>query len=83
MRGFSLLALVIGIFGVFNNLIISFLERQRSIAMLRSIGMSKRQSIKMFFIEALTGGLDRGDHRRFVWVCLDFDFADDLKGSRG
>jgi putative ABC transport system permease protein len=60
MRGFSLLALVIGIFGVFNNLIISFLERQRSIAMLRSIGMSKRQGIKMFFIEALSGGLIGG-----------------------
>ncbi|NLM37624.1 MAG: FtsX-like permease family protein [Firmicutes bacterium] len=60
MRGFSLLALVIGTFGVFNNLIISFLERQRSLALLRSIGMSKNQSIKMFFIEALTGGLIGG-----------------------
>lgn len=60
MRGFSLLALVIGIFGVFNNLIISFLERQRSLAVLRSIGMSKKQSIKMFFAEALTGGLIGG-----------------------
>ncbi|NLC54006.1 MAG: ABC transporter permease [Firmicutes bacterium] len=60
MQGFSLLALVIGIFGVFNNLIISFLERQRSLAVLRSIGMSKAQSIKMFFAEALTGGLIGG-----------------------
>lgn len=60
MRGFSLLALVIGVFGVFNNLIISFLERQRALAVLRSIGMSKSQTIKMFFIEALTGGLIGG-----------------------
>lgn len=60
MQGFSLLALVIGIFGVFNNLIISFLERQRALAMLRSLGMSKAQSIKMFFAEALTGGLIGG-----------------------
>lgn len=60
MQGFSLLALVIGIFGVFNNLIISFLERQRSLAVLRSIGMSKYQAVKMFFVEALTGGLIGG-----------------------
>lgn len=60
MRGFSLLALLIGIFGVFNNLIISFLERRRSLAVLRSVGMSKNQALKMFFIEALTGGLIGG-----------------------
>lgn len=60
MQGFSLLALIIGIFGVFNNLIISFLERQRSLAVLRSLGLSKRQSLKMFLIEALTGGLIGG-----------------------
>lgn len=60
MRGFSLLALVIGIFGVFNNLIISFLERQRALAVLRSVGMSKNQALKMFLIEALTGGLIGG-----------------------
>lgn len=60
MIGFSLLALTIGIFGVFNNLIISFLERRRALAILRSVGMSKRQSLKIFFIEALTGGLIGG-----------------------
>ena len=60
LKGFALLALVIGIFGVFNNLIISFLERRRSLAIFRSVGMSKRQSIKVFFIEALTGGLIGG-----------------------
>jgi putative ABC transport system permease protein len=60
MRSFSLMSLIIGIFGVFNNLIISFLERQRSLAVLRSIGMSRRQSVVMFFLESLTGGLIGG-----------------------
>jgi putative ABC transport system permease protein len=60
MKGFALLALVIGIFGVFNNLIISFLERQRTLAIFRSVGMSRKQSIKVFFIEALTGGVIGG-----------------------
>lgn len=56
-KGFGILALIIGVFGVFNNLIINFIERKRSLAIYRSIGMNKKQSIKMIFIEALTGGL--------------------------
>lgn len=60
LKGFSLMALVIGIFGVLNNLVISFIERRRSIAMLRSIGMSRKQTVHMIFIEALTGGLIGG-----------------------
>lgn len=57
LTGFSALALLIGIIGVLNNLIISFLERRYSLAMFRSIGMSKKQIIKMIFIESLTAGL--------------------------
>ena len=60
LNGFSLLTLVIGIFGVMNNLVISFIERKRSLAVFRSIGMSKKQTIKMIFIEAFTGGLIGG-----------------------
>jgi putative ABC transport system permease protein len=56
LNGFSIMTMVIGIFGVLNNLIISFIERRRSFAIFRSIGMSKQQIIKMIFIEALTGG---------------------------
>ena len=54
--GFSILALIIGIIGVINNLIISFIERKQSIAVLRSVGMSKKQVIKMLFIESLYSG---------------------------
>lgn len=57
MKAFSIMTLVIGIFGIFNNYIISFLERKRYLAMYRSIGMSKRQTVKMLFVEALTGGI--------------------------
>lgn len=60
MSGFSVLASVIGIFGILNNLMLSFIERKQSLAVFRSIGMSKRQMIRMIFIEAATGGLIGG-----------------------
>ncbi len=60
MKAFSIMTLIIGIFGIFNNYIISFIERKRSLAMYRSIGMSKRQIVKMLFIESLTGGIIGG-----------------------
>ncbi|MDW7674078.1 MAG: FtsX-like permease family protein, partial [Bacillota bacterium] len=60
LRGFSLMTLLIGIFGVVNNLIISFMERKRSLAVLRSIGMSKKQIVKLIFVEGLTGGFVGG-----------------------
>ncbi len=57
---FSVITMVIGFFGVLNNLIISFIQRRRIFAMYRSIGMSKVQIVKMTFIEALTGGIIGG-----------------------
>lgn len=60
LQGFSLLALLIGIVGVLNNLIIGFIERKRALAVLRSVGMDKRQSIGMIFIESLSGGIIGG-----------------------
>ena len=53
---FAILAMVIGIIGVINNLMISFIERKQNIAMLRSIGMSKMQVLKMIFVEGLGSG---------------------------
>ena len=53
---FAVLAMFIGIIGVINNLIISFIERRQHIAMLRSIGMSKWQVLRMIFIEGLGSG---------------------------
>lgn len=56
LQAFSVIAMLIGIFGIFNNYMISFIDRKRSIAMMRSIGLSKKQTLKMIMIEALTGG---------------------------
>lgn len=60
LQGFSVMTLIIGVFGVFNNLVISFIERKRSLAMMRSVGMSKKQTLKMILIESLTGGIIGG-----------------------
>ncbi|SES98661.1 putative ABC transport system permease protein [Natronincola peptidivorans] len=60
LKAFSVLAMLIGIFGVFNNYMISFIERKRSIAILRSVGLSKKQTLKMILVESLTGGLIGG-----------------------
>ncbi|MCX7708625.1 MAG: FtsX-like permease family protein [Clostridia bacterium] len=60
MKGFSLMAMLIGVFGVLNNFAISFIERKRSIAMMRSVGLGKNQTVCMIFIEALTIGMIGG-----------------------
>ena len=60
LKAFSLIALLIGVIGIVNNLIISFIQRKRSFAVFKSVGMSKRQIVLMLFIEALTGGIIGG-----------------------
>ncbi|RQD69503.1 MAG: FtsX-like permease family protein [Tindallia sp. MSAO_Bac2] len=60
LKAFSVLAMIIGIFGVFNNYIISFIQRKRSLAVMKSVGMSKFQSAAMIMAEALTGGCIAG-----------------------
>ena len=60
MEAFAWLTLIIGIFGIINNYLISFIERKRSLAMYRSVGMSRLQIIRMMVAESLTGGLIGG-----------------------
>ena len=60
LRGFSLMTLLVGVIGIFNNYLLSFIERRRALALLRSIGMSKKQGIAMLFLEALSGGIVGG-----------------------
>lgn len=60
LSGFSGLAMVIGVFGVLNNLLISFMQRKRSIAVFKSVGMSQKQVFQMVLIEALASGLIGG-----------------------
>lgn len=54
---FPIVSLIIGAFGVLNNFIISFIERKRQLAVFASVGMSKLQTIKMLFVEALSAGI--------------------------
>lgn len=54
---FPVVSLIIGAFGVLNNFIISFIERKRQLAVFASVGMSKLQTIKMLFVEALSAGI--------------------------
>ncbi|MCX7711958.1 MAG: ABC transporter permease [Clostridia bacterium] len=56
LKGFSLLAMLIGVIGIINNIMITFIERRRSFAIYRSIGMSKRQLKKILIIESATTG---------------------------
>lgn len=60
MKGFSVMAMVIGIFGILNNLLISFIQRKRHMAIFRSVGMSQKQIIRMMFVEAACGGIIGG-----------------------
>ncbi len=54
MKNISLICMLIGIL---NNLTISFIQRQRQMAVLRSVGMSKMQLVKMVWIEGLYCGI--------------------------
>jgi ABC-type antimicrobial peptide transport system permease subunit len=49
--------LLLAAIGVVNNLLINYIQKKRSIAMYRSVGLSSRQNIKMSVIEGFTSGL--------------------------
>ena len=49
---FSIMAVVIGAFGALNNIIISFIQRKKDLAILSSLGMTNRQRSRMIFIES-------------------------------
>lgn len=57
LQGFSVMILLIAVVGVFNNFVVSFLARRRSMAVLFSVGMSRRQGAGTLLIEAGSGGL--------------------------
>ena len=56
LEGFAFMALAIAVIGVVNNLLIAFLERRRSLALYRSVGMEQRQVVRMLLTEALMSG---------------------------
>ena len=68
-------ALLVGLLGLLNTLLISVMERMREIGMLRAIGMSQVQVSRMIFQEALfQGGLGAvtavalGGWLGYVWI---------------
>lgn len=57
VNAFSILAIIIGTIGVFNNILLSFLKRKKALTLYRSIGMSKAQLTQMILLESLNAGL--------------------------
>lgn len=53
LEGASVFCLVIGGFGILNNMLISFLQRKKELAVLESIGMNDGKKYFMLFLEAL------------------------------
>ena len=59
-RAIEASALLVGLFGLFNTLLISILERRREMGILRAIGMTRLQMVNMVVGEGLLQGLTGG-----------------------
>jgi putative ABC transport system permease protein len=57
LSALSLLALVVGMFLIYNTMTFSVIRRRRLIGMLRALGVSRREIFAMIFAEALCIGL--------------------------
>ncbi|MFP4697314.1 MAG: ABC transporter permease [Eubacteriales bacterium] len=57
IKSFSIIAMIIGIVGIFNNYMVSFMSRKKTVAVFRSLGLSKKQMRKLFLLETLFCGI--------------------------
>lgn len=57
MHSMTYFILLLATVGIINNLLINYLQKRRSIAMYRSVGLSNRQNIKMTLVEGFSVGL--------------------------
>lgn len=57
MRSMTYFILLLAAVGVINNLLINYMQKRRTIAMYKSIGLSSRQNRKMTLIEGFSSGL--------------------------
>jgi putative ABC transport system permease protein len=57
IRSYCYLALLVGLIGIVNNVVASVLERKRSFALYRCVGMSKRALNRMLVTEAVVMGV--------------------------
>lgn len=57
MHSMTYFILLLAAVGIINNLLINYIQKRRSIAMYKSVGLSNRQNMKMTLIEGLSSGL--------------------------
>lgn len=57
MQSMTYFILLLANVGVINNLLINYMQRRRTIAMYKSVGLSNRQNMKMMLIEGFSSGL--------------------------
>jgi putative ABC transport system permease protein len=57
MKAVSIIAMFIGVIGIFNNFTISFLSRRKLVATMRSLGLSKSKTVQNMLFEAFYCGL--------------------------
>ena len=57
MRSMTYFILLLAAVGIINNLLINYMQKRRSIAMYKSVGLSNRQNIKITIIESFTSGM--------------------------
>jgi len=57
MKAISVIAMFIGVVGILNNFTISFLSRRKLMATMRSLGLSKSETVKNMLLEAFICGL--------------------------
>lgn len=57
MHSMTWFILLLAAVGVINNLLINYLQKRRSIAMYKSVGLSNRQNMKMTLVEGFSSGL--------------------------
>ncbi|WP_175548364.1 ABC transporter permease [Lutispora thermophila] len=57
MHSMTWLILLLATVGVINNLLINYIQKRRSIAMYKSVGLSNRQNIQITLLEGFSSGL--------------------------
>lgn len=57
MHSMTYFILLLAAVGIINNLLINYIQKRRTIAMYKSVGLSDRQNIKITIIESFTSGM--------------------------
>lgn len=57
MHSMTWFILLLAAMGIINNLLINYMQKRRSIAMYKSVGLSNRQNVKMTLVEGFSAGL--------------------------